>query len=844
VIACGARVTGANFPFICVFLGALIRFGGVGLMSDFVGAPPVPHGTVLRQRLLDRLNASAGVTIVCGPSGAGKTTLVAQWAAVRGGAGLWVAFDAAVDSPAKLWSRLLEESARCGWLDAPDLLRDLNDPGCGDFPTTRADHVGRTQPRPVNRRTLVLDNLDLIGAEAADRLLGVLPALSVLIDCVLLTRNTGLSDEVDGDLPAVNIVDAGELLLTDAELAAILEPVAGFARYDQLTQAVSRVPLAARTAVVAHEQWAGLFDTTADSGATLLALIMSAVAGIPDDPAGRSDQFAEFADFLAETSVASSIDPRLAAELSGLPVSRTRYYLIRAVELGFGRWETAWLDGGSPMFRYIGTVARPLREEFARRSPDGFRDACRRLADWAERHGRWDTAAETRLQISDLDAANRGLSTHLGDLIGSGGAEVRGRLAALEPAGLQNYPFLAVAAAIADLARGPTGKADAEGLLSRAVDEAQRQEPEADPAEKMMLTAVETVAPRLLGELDAAHRASLKTAATIFTHVQGRDNQLSESAAEAVQQTLRTLLRAADVRAAENILTEPALLPGRTGRPFTDFQLSSMAAVIRAWSGEIHAARATLRRIDRNWPRKWQDEPAGWFYHLARLIVATESLDFDQARTAMAAAESGIEGMPLVSGIYGALIDLLQGRPELAYDYMTKVADDRSGSSPARIDLQVLGGWRAFALYCMGDGSRADALMASLDPCTPWPTWLRAVWALAAGRPGQALTIADEIAARLPIASDAIFERQWPTNSAALRATAYHRLGRDHLALAELDRLTTDITVTGRRLPLAFMPSQDLTELLALAPASGNDRSTEVIGDVSQLPDPLGRRST
>lgn len=812
-------------------------------MLEFVGVPSLPSGVLWRQRLVDRLNGPAAVTIIRGRPGVGKTTLAAQWAASTGRAGLWVAFDAGVDSASKLWSRLSEELARNRWLNAAAVPEDVCGPRSGATASAVIDDVARPMSELAVRRTLVFDNVDLLGADAAAELFGVLPALGRWIDCVLLTRNTGLPPGIWLDMTGVNVIDAGELLLTDDELTAMLEPLAGFARYDELMQLVGRLPVAARTAVVAYQQCAGLFDTTADSGRALMGWILSAVAGLPDDLPGRNEQFVEFVDFLAETAVAGRVDPQLAAGLSGLSAARTQYYLVCAVELGFGRWETA-KPGGSPIFRYAGTVGQALRDELQEASPEWFQEAHRRLAVWAERHGHWDTAVQAWLQICDLDAANRALSTHLDELIASGGAPVRDVLSTMEPVQLEGYPFLAVAAAIVAFDRGPGRETVAHDLLALAADEARLQEAAAGPAERTLLTAVETVAPRLQGELEAAERASVKTADAVFAQVHRAKERLSESAAEAVQQTLVTLLRAADVRAAEQILTEPSLLPGRTGRPYTDFQLSSMAATIRAWSGEIHAARATLRRIDRNWPPEWRAGPAGRFYRLARLIVATESLDFDQARTAMASVEPGVEDVPLISGSYGGLIDLVQGRPGIAYEQMTKVIDDRHSPAVARIDRNVVGGWRAFALYCHGDNKQAKALMDSLDRWPPWPRWLQAVWSLAAGRSDHALDIAAEVAARLPMAPDTIFERLWPINSAALRATAYHRLGQDRLALAELDRLTSQLAVTGRRLPLAFIPSQDLTGLLTLARSAGHDRPAQVIGDVSRLPDPLGHLPT
>lgn len=791
---------------------------------------------------MDRLNEAAGLRVVRGPSGVGKTTLVAQWAAASDkDSVLWITLGTGIRTAAQLWARLVSELSDCGWLDAAVVPEQLGDAQLHSPPVAWMDRVWHSLSRLPERRTLVFDNVDLIGAEAASALVAMVGVVSGTIDCVLLTRDTGFPLRPSGlaGMTDLSVLDADDLLLNDAELAAILQPLSGFPRYDDLLGLVGRIPSKARTAVIAYQQAADFFAESPDPAGSQLNWIESVLAGAADDPAVQDGQFSAFADFLVAISVAHRVDARLAAELSRLPVTRSRYFLVRAVESGFGGWQSDAADG-SPVFRCMPSIRRSLQDEFRRCSPEGFREAHQRLAVWAETHGDWVTAVEAWLQISDLDAANRELGSHLGDLIRSGGAEIRDLPVPTEPGRLHSYPFLAVAAAIVCLRQGGDRATAARDLLALAVDEAHRQKPLADPTELVLLTAVESVVPWLRGDPAIEHRSSFRAAPPASVHPRDLSGQLSESAAQAVQETLTNLIRATAVRTAESILSESDLLPGRTGRPDLDFQLSSMSAAIRALTGEVYAARRLLSRIDECWPQEWQTGLQGRFYRLAQVGAAVLSLDVDDARAWIEQSDGAAHDMPLYWGVYDGLSFLTPSQPGLAFQQLTKATEDRLGTPLAPNDRIVIDGWRALALHCQGDHKQADALLASLDP-RPWPRLIQSTWSLATGRPQQTLDLLDEIGNRLHIASDTIFERQLPAASAGLRAAAYLRLGRRPLALAELERMTTQIASTGYRAVLAYLPSQDLTDLLDLAHAAGRDQPAEVIGDVSLLPDPLGR---
>ncbi|MGW5123206.1 LuxR C-terminal-related transcriptional regulator [Streptomyces sp. NPDC004069] len=188
-------------------------------------AVPVPPATFLRrERLAEHLDEAltTPLTMVNGGAGAGKTLLVADWAAQLDQPVAWLTADAADPAPGVFWAYLLEALRACG-------AQGIRDVGCpaeagmvdhGLLARLAAGLNGRD--RPV---TVVLDEYDRVtDPEIADQLAFVLHHAGQGVHLVLVTRTEPTLPlhryRADGTLTEIR--DA-ELAFTPEEAATLLE---------------------------------------------------------------------------------------------------------------------------------------------------------------------------------------------------------------------------------------------------------------------------------------------------------------------------------------------------------------------------------------------------------------------------------------------------------------------------------------------------------------------------------------------------------------------------------------------------------------------------------------------
>jgi LuxR family maltose regulon positive regulatory protein len=181
---------------------------------------------VARQRLNERLSHSAHyrLTLVSGPAGFGKTTLIATWladAVRRGDAVAWLALDASDDEPERFWRYVVTALDGAAPGVAPDALR------LAKATPTSAERVVTVLVNELAAATsdvwLVLDDYHTLRSEAVhDGVAFLLDHVSARTHLVIITR-------ADPELPLARWRVRDELLeFRDADLRFTLDETSAF----------------------------------------------------------------------------------------------------------------------------------------------------------------------------------------------------------------------------------------------------------------------------------------------------------------------------------------------------------------------------------------------------------------------------------------------------------------------------------------------------------------------------------------------------------------------------------------------------------------------------------------
>jgi LuxR family transcriptional regulator, maltose regulon positive regulatory protein len=201
---------------------------GFDLSSAKLRRPPVRPGTVVRASLIDRLarEDSGPIVSVVAPSGYGKTTLLAQWAAGNGRAFAWVSLDERDNDPKVLLSYVAAALDAVQPLGAP-VFEALASP-VSSVPGSVVPRLGSAFWSMTVPVVLVLDDVHLL-RNAACR-----DALSVLADHVPAGSRLVLAGRDEPPLRVARLraqgrlldIGAGDLALNQAEAAALLRAAA------------------------------------------------------------------------------------------------------------------------------------------------------------------------------------------------------------------------------------------------------------------------------------------------------------------------------------------------------------------------------------------------------------------------------------------------------------------------------------------------------------------------------------------------------------------------------------------------------------------------------------------
>nr|WP_221377233.1 LuxR C-terminal-related transcriptional regulator [Actinoplanes polyasparticus] len=197
---------------------------GDPIMTVKLVPPGLPPWWVVRERLRDRLDAGPArrLTMVIGPAGSGKTTLVADWVATGGGGArtAWLSLEPADDHPGVFWSYVVAALDRAGAKVPLHRTHATADAVDRSFLVRLAVGLA-ARPEPV---VLVLDNVHVLARES------VVDGLQFLIEHAGPQLRVVLVGRTDPPLPlnrhrlagSVAEIRHGELAFSPAEAEALL----------------------------------------------------------------------------------------------------------------------------------------------------------------------------------------------------------------------------------------------------------------------------------------------------------------------------------------------------------------------------------------------------------------------------------------------------------------------------------------------------------------------------------------------------------------------------------------------------------------------------------------------
>jgi ATP/maltotriose-dependent transcriptional regulator MalT len=207
----------------------------VGAKTSLVSTkltPPVPRALVPRPHLIERLLAGSDrrATLISAPAGAGKTSLLAEWAGADsdGRNVAWVTLDRDDNDPVRFWTYVLAALAGAGLRADVDVDAALRTPGVDVATRVLAPVINAAADSPVPV-AVVLDDYHVVADPAIHR------ALTSFIDLAPPQLHVVISSRSDPPLPRSRLLAHGELhevraadlRFTDAEARDLLNGLLG-----------------------------------------------------------------------------------------------------------------------------------------------------------------------------------------------------------------------------------------------------------------------------------------------------------------------------------------------------------------------------------------------------------------------------------------------------------------------------------------------------------------------------------------------------------------------------------------------------------------------------------------
>jgi LuxR family transcriptional regulator, maltose regulon positive regulatory protein len=779
---------------------------------------------IQRAELLATLNraAEAKVTIISGPAGSGKTSLLRAWA----------------DGPGQPFRLAVvqvqrdQQDCQQFWLAILTAIRLATGvPGeseqlaaTPDFNEAAIANRVLSELAELRDRTfLIIDDLhELTSPQALMQLTRLLEKLPEHVHAILATRR---------DLPLrlhklrlageLAEIRAADLRFTERESRELLEASgialseAGVARLHQRTEgwaAGLRLAAISLASSPDPERFVAEFSGSSRTVAEYLLAEM------------LEYQPAEIQQLLLRTSLLDRVNGELADLLTGQAGSE-RILL----ELEDANAFVVSLDAARTWFRYHHLFADLLRLELRRRLPEELPALHRLAAEWFTEHGELVDAIRHTQAAGDWPAAASLLAGHSFSMTLDGQAQtIQTLLRAFPPGAVTDGPELPLARATSDLARGRLNEGAAHLTVSEAAIAS-------TPPDRRHRLEVAVAALRLSLARKRGHLASvLEQVRFLASPVSGQSDEDI-----ALDSDLRAvaLMNLGIVEAwalantdSERHLQQGAELARKIGRPYLEVACLSELA----FASKIEPFATTRRRcrqaIALAEQHGWGAEPviAPALVNLAGTLIWVG--EFDEAERWLKRAAHAIEtdtGPVIRLLLHHGTGMLLSGRGKLreALAEYTAAEEQQAQLEGAHALAGQLTSWRLSTQARLGQHAEARAALAQLDAELARSGEIakaRAAISLAEGNPAAAIAAArDVLDGTAPAMGNVTI-----VEASLLAGLAHQNLGDKRaaiaatetaLALAEADRLVLPFAMTGSLELLEAMPRHETAHAALLA---------------------------
>nr|BFE63458.1 hypothetical protein GCM10020063_079840 [Dactylosporangium thailandense] len=746
--------------------------------------PGLPAVHLERRRLLDQLDAAVEqpVTLVCAPTGWGKTVLAASW--IRAGR-----------PPGRIAYVRFEPN--CGAAAWRQLTAALNAAGIALDPATYAWTGGRLPERPV----VVLDDLhNVTNRTVLRRVERLMTRLGDRIGFLLLARSEPPLSlyrwRVRSQLTELR---ADHLAFAQAEIAGLAERLdVRLARQFQhaLWHVTEGWPAAVAVALSAmvgrHEPERVVTDLVAGE------------AG-PNDQVGLTEYVQreilahldpDVHEVMLRTSIVETVCPGLVEALAG-----SRNGTRQLAQASRSDALATFYGGSHSWYRYRRLLRAVLRAEVRTTLAAEERGLHRAAAGWYAANGLPGDAVVHAVLGADWVSAERLFLQYWPELCGSGSRAMALRTGPQPPQDIAERPMLAFALAICCR---DTGDAAAMSAFIRLGERALGEAPAPLDAEILaaMRMAEAIAADDLDRFADAAERLLERVEEAAGEHLYA---DAADGARAGAHLTLAGAGIARDaVEDADAALERGTALARKSGFPLLVVQANRLQALVHLRRGRLSAAAACARRVlDAS-----RDAGIAESRNIsdARLVLATVCRirgRLDEARFHLdesITAEAPPDPHGWLSGILSlALLLFDSGDPAGAAEALEPVLGDRIGALPpaAELTARVL-----HADLCLAERQpeKARAVLDELDrhrPGAPAVALARARVALASDRPQTARHALEGLLAE-PVASLVV-----AVAASVMLAQAQHRLGDLAGAAEQIERALRLAAPEGIRAPFA-----------------------------------------